>query len=950
MAESASGWSDAGHREGFAFVGRQDELRAMAQALREGPSVVLVEGEPGVGKSRLVREATGRMEGPGLGVLRGWCHPLREPLPFGPVMDALRQAAPLWGSDTVLSPATAVLAPYLPEITALLPAGEDDGAGAGELHQRLMRAVHDVLGALGPVVLAVEDVHWADTATRELLLLLARNPPQQLRLVLTYRWQELPGDANVLGTPYRRPVGVGGADLTLAPLDEEQVRELAASAIGPAAAGALGRQLYERSGGIALVAEEDLLVLAERRARAGGGMSLDGMRVPRALQEAVNSRVALLTPGAVAVVQAAAVLAVPADEEMLALLTGQEEDQAEEALVEALEASVLVEVSPGRYGFRHAMARQAVYERIVGPRRRRLHRRAIEALDGQDRPALVQVAHHARQLGDTVAWLPRARAAADHAIGVGDDGVAARLLRELLADPALPDEERTRAALEFSRLAVRSLDPTASVEALRLIVADPALAVAARGEVRLNLGRTLANQGAVDAAGELERAVEELEGARPELAAVALAGLSMSNLVDRPAAQDVAEMERAVGIVARSGDPVARATVLASRVTLLSGLGDPLADELLERLRASGPDLEVQRQCARALANAGEAAFWRGRDERAAELLDEAEELSRRTGYQLMEEAVVSLRIELDVARGRWAGLQEKAEAIAPDAEGIFQIDLLVPLAELDVAHGHWSRARRRLAPCLDSPYREGVLAGSAVLGRLDLLQGDPPAAWQTVQPALEALRHKDVWVWGIDLVPVAVQAALACGLREEAGQLTAEAARGTDGRDAPAAAVEVLVCRGLIAAEDGRTDEAVGLLQEARVRFEALGRVHRAARIAEQTGAILMALQPGVAAGHLQHALDVFTGLDATTDAARCRQILRDSGQDRPAPRGRRAYGSELSPREREVAGLLATRATNQDIAGALSLSPRTVEHHVASVLKKLGTTRDHVRDALRT
>ena len=145
----------------------------------------------------------------GLVTWAGRCHPLREPLPFGPVVDALREARPPDGAR--LSPATAVLAPYLPELVGRLPAGAEAG-GVGDLRQRLMRAVHDLLTVLGPVVPAVEDVHRADDATRELLLLLARNPPPRLRLLLTYRAQDLPERRNVLGAPHRRQVGVGGAD------------------------------------------------------------------------------------------------------------------------------------------------------------------------------------------------------------------------------------------------------------------------------------------------------------------------------------------------------------------------------------------------------------------------------------------------------------------------------------------------------------------------------------------------------------------------------------------------------------------------------------------------------------------------------------------------------------------------------------------------------------------
>lgn len=259
--------------------------------------------------------------------------------------------------------------------------------------------------------------------------------------------------------PYRRPVGVGGTEITLSPFTESEVRELAVSVIGPAAATALGGRLFERSQGLPLVAEEDLLTVADRLARspADGAKALEDMGVPRALQEALNSRVAVPAPEAVAVavVQAAALLAVPATEELLAAMAGLEEAQAEAGLEAALEASVLSETSPGWYGFGHVLARRAVYDKILGPRRRRLHRRAVYALSDEQPPPLVRIAHHTRQLGDTRAWLPRALAAADQAVAVGDDGIATDLLQQLLAEPTLPVEDRTRTALSLARIAVK---------------------------------------------------------------------------------------------------------------------------------------------------------------------------------------------------------------------------------------------------------------------------------------------------------------------------------------------------------------------------------------------------------------------------------------------------------------------------------------------------------------
>ncbi|MEU9255466.1 ATP-binding protein [Streptomyces sp. NPDC048270] len=150
MAGSRRGRAAPDGRAGLVFVGRREELRSLAQALRVGPSVVLVKGEAGIGKSRLLREATGRLEN--ATVMWGGCHPLREPLPFGPVIDALRTADLHIDSQAKLSAATAALAPYLPTVAWQLPKDERGASAdpeAGGDAQRLMRAVHESWGCWG---------------------------------------------------------------------------------------------------------------------------------------------------------------------------------------------------------------------------------------------------------------------------------------------------------------------------------------------------------------------------------------------------------------------------------------------------------------------------------------------------------------------------------------------------------------------------------------------------------------------------------------------------------------------------------------------------------------------------------------------------------------------------------------------------------------------------------
>ncbi|MGW6915630.1 ATP-binding protein [Kitasatospora sp. NPDC054939] len=178
--------------QGCAFAGREREMRELLGAVSQArPAVVLVEGEAGIGKSRLVAEASARLEAEGLRVLAGGCHPLREPLAYGPVVDALRRIGPWLPPVEELGASAGALAPLLPDLAGALPEPPPEplpgSSGSGMQRFRVVSGVRALLEAVAPAVLVVEDLHWADAATRELLLLLARDMPTDSALVLTYR-------------------------------------------------------------------------------------------------------------------------------------------------------------------------------------------------------------------------------------------------------------------------------------------------------------------------------------------------------------------------------------------------------------------------------------------------------------------------------------------------------------------------------------------------------------------------------------------------------------------------------------------------------------------------------------------------------------------------------------------------------------------------------------------
>ncbi|WP_236652090.1 helix-turn-helix transcriptional regulator [Streptacidiphilus neutrinimicus] len=935
---------------GFTFVGRKRELDLLLAAIRHPPSVVMVQGEAGVGKSRLVHEALARLDGEGLRVLSGSCHPLREPFPYGPVVGALRKVE-AWLPDVGdVPPTVGALAPLLPDLAARLPQPPplpDDPPG--RRHQ-VVQAVRSLLTLIGPAVLILEDMHWADDATRDLLLQLARDLPEQLGLLLTYRAEDLPPGTAVLGAAYRQPPGTSGTTIRLGPLTRSDIDRLAVAALGAFTPQDLGATLYERSEGLPLVAEEDLLTLCESGRHLDHGdlaAELRGAEVPRGLSEAVTERLDTLSSSGAAIVDAAAVLAVAADEELLAAVAALDREQSHEGLTDALRASVLHETDSGAYVFRHTLAQQVAYTHISGPRRARLHRRAVEVLSARTPAPLVQIAHHTRAAGDREAWLRCAEEAADQATAMGDTGTASTLLRQILQSPGLPAEPRSRAALALARAAAFGVDFESSAAVLRRILADPQLTGPTLGEIRLGLGLLIVNHDG-DATGfaELERAADELS-ALPERAARAMAALAIR---ERGAGAERAEewLERAEQIVKDSPNEAVRAAVRATRLSLMAREGDPAVWPLLDALPRRSEDLEVLRQTVRALHNVAESTIDLGYDAHATALLQESRALAGQVGNPGIERCCMVDLLWLDGAAGRWSGLEEQFAALtAAYPEFPPKAESAMCLARIALAEGRSGLAKELADSAAEHALRHFEvnisLRAAAVQAEVLLRQGDAEGARVVVEPAVAVLREAGAWARPNSLITHAVLTLLACGDRGSAERLVDEFEANLAGRDSPAAQAELHYARGALLQESAPLP-AAERFQACRQLLAEMGRPYEAALATEAYGCAVARTDPRAAEAPLREALDVYTRLGAGAAVARGERRMTELGLEQPTRGGGRGYGNELSPREQQVAELLARGATNHDIAQTLFLSPRTVEKHVASVLKKLGTTRRNI------
>ncbi|MBB5801370.1 DNA-binding NarL/FixJ family response regulator [Saccharothrix ecbatanensis] len=927
------------------LIGRGGHLAALRELVVRRPAVVLLEGEAGVGKSRLVSELLAGDLG-AMPPLVGYCRQVGEPFSYGALLEALRGAGPRLAGRRELNPVIGALAPLLPEIATELPAPLPPlGDPRAERH-RLFRAVRELLAALGPVLLVVEDLHWADDGTRRLLRFLADGPPANLSMVLTYRREDLHG-GSPLGAEFRSAIGGTVAVLEIEPLDVDGVRGLTEAILGAEQVSAeFAARLHERTAGIPFVVEETLRALRDPEGAVYAGSVrakrlLDAVKVPVLLRDAMADRLATLPTATVRLVEAAAVLGAPAPAELLAEVGGVPADQVSAALSHAVNGHVLHEVDGLRYGFRHMLARQAVYDTISAPERAALHGRAVDALEHVEPKPLVQLAGHSERAGRTADWLTYGEAAADRAIDSGDAATATTLLQRLLAVPVLPANAVDRLAIKLGRIANTGLDQRDPTETLERLLTDPRLATPVRGEVRLQRAFLLLRLiGRIrEGRAELERAVDELAG-RPDLVARAAAGLAVPcNGTVPPEGlrrwQDLAKSHR----MAATGE--LRIHLLASEVGSAMYQGHlEWLDEVPEHADTPGGQMHL----ARLRCNVADVCVWLGHLGLGARFLRDGLRLATESSAPWVVSTGRTTEARLDWITGRWPGLEERANRLIEEYR-----DITVNTGELDLVLGWLAATRGDWAVAEEHFGRTGAhdpddaivpvaISGIAGLASILLERKEAAAAAAEVDRGLTAVRKCDGWSWVGSLAPVAVAGYSATGRTAEAERLVDEVAEGIADRDVPVVLAALAQCRGALAEARGEPTEAIEHFREAISRYEAMPAPYFAAIAREREATVLAPSDPEKAVELLTELAASFDALGASKDAARCRHTLHTLGSAKQARRGRRGYGNELSPREVEIARMVAAGRTNREIAEKLFLSSRTVEQHVARLFRKLG------------
>jgi DNA-binding CsgD family transcriptional regulator/tetratricopeptide (TPR) repeat protein len=963
------------------FVGRAEELDRLVALLgradRGRPAVGLIAGDAGVGKTRLLDELAARAERRGVRVLVGGCMEVGDVgLPYVPFVDAFRDLGTRPGEAEVAAPLAAAvpsLGRLLPEpVTGPGPAASGDGFERVQLFDGVLSLLVR-LSELAPLLLVIEDLHWADTSTRDLLAFLVRTlRGGRVALVASYRSDELhrrhplrPLLAELVRLPELERI-------ELAPFGRVELAEHLQAIAGHPVPAAVVDRILARSEGNAFFAEE---LVAAGAIRADIGL-------PDALADVLLGRIEALPELAQEILKVAAVAGRRVGHDLLVAASGRPEAEVERGLRDAVAGQVLVaSAATESYRFRHALLQEAVYGDLLPGERTRLHATYARLLasadpEGEDGSALAaELAWHCLASHDLPGGLAALVRAADHAATVFAPSEAFRHL--------------TQALELWSR--VPDAAGVAGVDRVELLV-RAAEAASHSGEFRQAVGLTREAVEAID------------EEAEPLRAAMAHDRLSSYLLDIEPDTdlvgireQILAASERAVELV-----PAEPATPLRARVT--SGLARSLmmardyqgarrwGEEALAVARAAGSvgdearaliivafqelrfgDVATARELLRDADRAAEAARIRplelqarhalglfeldlGNLAAACAALDQATELAERSGLAWSGYGIDSrvLRCISHYAAGSW----DEAERVARTAD---ERRPAVSAAALYVEVGRGREAASgRLARLV--PYRKAdpyvaYLAGGC---EADLVrwQGDPERSSELARETL-ATQEEAGSPWVLSAIWPAALALAAEGDLAERARTAGD----------PAAAKEHL------AVGEDVLERARAALQRARdkgrqVGPEALAWLARAEAEYTRVEGRPDPARWAAAAGAF--------GYGYLYEEARCRwrlaeALLGEGDRDQAATQARTAHelagrlgaapllealeglgrrgrldlgvqpapvldGPALTPRELEVLRLVAAGRSNGQIAEALFISRKTASVHVSNILGKLG------------
>jgi DNA-binding CsgD family transcriptional regulator len=914
-----------------ALVGRDSELALLARLMKQASAgrggSVLIEGEPGIGKSVLVRAALVEAVGFGCDVFWGAGDELGQALPLLPLIEGLRVREP-----SVNPRRNTILGLLRGEIAA--DRGTDVSA---TLAEQLLALITEQCAAR-PTIMVLDDMQWADQASITLWGRLARSV-RQFPLLLVGMMRPVPQRKDLLAL---RRAASDSVRLPLAGLGEAAAADLVAALVGGKpddkllrlADGAAGNPLYITELVAALERSSSVTVTG------AGTVELTSASAPSSLSAAIADRLGFVSGPVRDTLRAAALLGVGFAVRDLATVLDRSVTDLLAAVDEARAAGVLAESGDG-LEFRHSLIRTALYDDMPGPVRAAWHRDAGRALAEAGAPA----DRVARQLlratsgsnepmdGWMLSWLART---ADLLVGQAPQ-VAAELLRQAVA--SAPAGSPDHGSL-VSRLAdaLYLVGDAAGAEQ----VASQALAHAVEPDLVIDLHWTLAQWRMrmgrfAESLATLDQALA-LPGisARHRARLFVLAARTHSNLGEVEKAGRVAEA--ALAVAAEAGDNWAMGWALHVLTLVAAGRGQmtgalPLFDRALAVTQADPAltDLWLLLQINKAV-TLGDL----DRHEEAFAAAQQARHLADRVGMVIRLVQAHSALGQILFHTGRWAEAMAEVQVLPDDLKEPIAVCCDLGIAAVICFHrGEMTMARRHVAAAGPQAKRIGDL----VIGPLALarsLESEQAGALPEALAALisgfhdltEELDEID------DLLPDAVRLAVKVGPPGMARDLAEHAAALAAGSDIPHRWANALYCQGLLG------HDAPGLLAAAE-RYEEAGRpLLRAKALEAAAEEFLASADRGQARATFTRAVELYVSLGAAADVARLEATFREHGIRRgPRAKHRHAHSGwdSLTPTETKIAAFVEEGLSNPEIAARLLLSRRTVATHVSHILKKL-------------
>ena len=948
------------------LVGRTDEVAllegALAEALAGQAAVVEVAGDPGLGKSRLLTEIGRRAEERGCLVLLGRASELESDLPYGIFVDALDEYLLTLDRDW-LAELDREYAGELAQTFASVP--RSDGAASTVLDERYRahRAVRALLGALAgehPLVLLLDDLHWADPASVDLVASLLRRPPHApVLVVLALRTRQAPPR---LATALDHSLRAGQLTrIELRPLRETDVDAL----LGPDVDRARARSVYAESGGNPFYLEQLVRAASQSRQSVAPGVDealfVDGAELPRGVAIALGEELAGVSAAARRLLDAASVVGDPFELELAATTGDLVEPDALDALDDLLTAALLHPTdAPRRFRFRHPIVRRAVYDATGRGWRLDAHRRVAEALAVRGASAAAR-AHHVAQsarFGDREA-IALLREAADSSAQRAPASAARwyRIALDLL--PAGDDHQQERIDLLEGLAGVlagvgRFAESHTVLEELLALVppAAPrrARVIVACAAVEHHLGRH------EEAHRRLVAALEHVPDQESPEAASLMLDLGMDAFYLRQYAQMREWGARAHGLTHLAGRPLQAAA--AAMVAVASAFTGRIEDARTFRDEAASivddlADEELARRLD-AVANLGNAETYLERFEDAIAHLDRGLAVGRAAGQgqlfpllmqrkgfalsflgrvpeavEVLEHAVEAARLSESPQSIAWALLNRSWAAIMAG-----DLETALAAAEESVELGRQQDDNPVLTWSACALASALVDAGEAARCLETLVPAGGGPDLPRIPGVLRCVFQERVAQASLAVGDTAGAAAVAEAAESLAAELGLDLARTMAGRARAAVA---------LASGDGRTAAAAAL--DSVDAAERIGARIEAARSRILAGRAL------VVEGDRDRAETLFVTAAAELDACgavryreeadlELRRLGRRYHRRREAARAPTDGMAGLTQRELEVARLVVERKTNPEIAAELFLSQKTVETHLRNAFRKLGVT----------